>query len=115
MDSKAQKYVLFVLVSIFIFLICFPTLIEKYYMLISFLIIILTFFPFAIEFSREKRTTRELVMIAILGAVAAISRVPFAPLPNVQPSTFVIIISGVVLGPQTGFVVGTLAAIVSNI
>ena len=115
MVSRHTKYILIILACVLVLLMGFPVIIEKHYMLVSFLIIILTFLPFAIGFSHEKRTTRELVMIAILGAVAAVSRVPFAPLPSVQPSTFVIIISGVVLGPQTGFVVGALTAIVSNI
>ncbi|SES66274.1 energy-coupling factor transport system substrate-specific component [Oceanobacillus limi] len=54
-------------------------------------------------------------MLAILGAIAAVSRVPFASLPSVQPTSFVIIVSAIVLGPQSGFVIGVTAAIVSNI
>ena len=60
-------------------------------------------------FSAEKA-----VMIAILTAIAAVSRVPFSMIPSVQPTTFVIILSAVVFGGGTGLVVGALAALTSN-
>lgn len=74
-----------------------------------------SFLPFMISFARKKVMSRELVVVAILAAIAAVSRIPFASIPSVQPTTFVIITAAIVLGPQSGFVVGTLAAIVSNI
>jgi energy-coupling factor transport system substrate-specific component len=51
----------------------------------------------------------------MLGAVSAAARVLFAGLPNIQPSTFLIICSGYSLGAFRGFVVGALTAIVSNL
>ena len=60
-------------------------------------------------FSAEKA-----VMIAVLTAIAAVSRVPFAMIPSVQPTTFVIILSAVVFGGRTGFIIGALAALTSN-
>ncbi|MRG85766.1 ECF transporter S component [Salinibacillus xinjiangensis] len=84
-------------------------------MLLSFIIMLASFLPFMIRFSRRKILTRELVVLAILAAIAAVSRVPFSSLPSVQPTTFVIIVAAVTLGPQSGFVIGTLAAMVSNL
>jgi energy-coupling factor transport system substrate-specific component len=76
---------------------------------------IVTFVPFFIRFERRKLKGRELVILAVLGSVAALSRVPFASLPGVQPTTFVVIMTGIVFGGESGFVVGSLAALVSNI
>lgn len=89
--------------------------IEQHYIAFSLLVMGVSFLPFMVRFSNQKLSSRELVMLAILGAVAAVSRIPFAPLPSVQPSTFVIMISAIVLGPQSGFVIGTLTALVSNL
>jgi len=59
-------------------------------------------------------TSKQITLIAALAAVAAVGRVPFAALPGVQPTTFLVIASGFVFGPQVGFIVGATAALVSN-
>jgi energy-coupling factor transport system substrate-specific component len=111
----AKWAMLGILVS-FLAVICFfPSLITDYYLTTSVFFMIATFLPFMIRFERRKVTGRELVLLAVLAAVAAVSRVPFAMLPSVQPTTFVIIISGAVLGAESGFVIGAVAAIVSNL
>lgn len=84
------------------------------YLLLSFVIIALTMIPFLARFELRNISGREVVLLAILAAIAAVSRVPFAALPSVQPTSFVIIITGLVFGAESGFVVGAVAAIVSN-
>src|SRR5690625_1018273 len=85
------------------------------YLLLSFTIIALTMIPFYARFEIRKISSKEIVILAILAAIAAVSRVPFAPLPSVQPTSFVIMIAGLVFGAESGFIVGAVAAIVSNI
>lgn len=65
----------------------------------------------------EKTLARmeRLALVAVLAAVAAVSRIPFAALPNVQPVTFLVMMSGVVFGRQVGFLTGATAALVSNL
>lgn len=87
---------------------------DKYYLLVSFLFLIATMVPLYRRFEKKKIRSREIVFIAVLGAIAATSRVPFAMIPSVQPTTFVIIVSAMVLGSESGFVVGATAALVSN-
>mgnify|MGYP005833284569 CR=1 FL=1 len=77
---------------------------------ILFILLVLFFWVF----EEGKTSAREIALIAVLGAVAAVGRIPFAALPNVQPATFVVIVSGFVLGPRAGFMVGSTAALVSN-
>ena len=67
-----------------------------------------------ILYERKRLTTHEIAFIASLGAFSGVSRLPFAALPNIQPTTFLVIISGMVLGPLPGFMVGAIAALVSN-
>jgi energy-coupling factor transport system substrate-specific component len=53
-------------------------------------------------------------MVAMLGTISAVARVPFAAIPSVQPCTFFIICSGYVFGPLAGFMVGAVTALVSH-
>ena len=64
----------------------------------------------------ERRATgaREVALIACLAALAGAARVPFAALPNVQPTTFLVVYTGFALGPFVGGMVGCLGALVSN-
>jgi hypothetical protein len=41
-------------------------------------------------------------------------RIPFAALPGVQPTSFLVMVSGLVFGPQAGFMIGAMAALASN-
>lgn len=110
------RVILILLVAVIsVLLLGFPLLTAQNYMAASLLVMGVTFLPFIIRFERRKVSGRELVILAILGSIAAVSRVPFAAIPSVQPTTFVIIMSGFVFGPESGFVVGTLAALVSNL
>lgn len=88
---------------------------DKQYLLISLLIMAITIVPFFLRFEFRQVDGRELVLLAMLAAIAAVGRVPFAALPSVQPTTFVIIVSALVLGAESGFIIGAAAAIVSNI
>lgn len=88
---------------------------QDQYLLFSIVLILLMMAPFFIRFERRKLDAKEIVLIAILAAIAAVSRVPFAPLPSVQPTTFVIIVSALVFGAETGFMIGAVAALVSNL
>ena len=66
-------------------------------------------------YEREHPTSRMLALIATLAALAALGRVAFAPLPNVKPTTDIVLIAGYVLGGAPGFVVGAVAALASNV
>jgi energy-coupling factor transport system substrate-specific component len=84
-------------------------------MLIAFVLVLLAMAPFFVRFERKSLQAREIVLVACLAAIAAIGRVPFAFLPGVQPTSFVVIVAAIVFGGETGFMVGALAALVSNL
>jgi energy-coupling factor transport system substrate-specific component len=60
-------------------------------------------------------TTRELALVATLGAAAAAGRVLFAAIPGVQPVTVVAVVAGISLGLRAGAATGAIAAFVSNL
>lgn len=69
---------------------------------------------FYLWYERRGATPKEVALLATLAALAGLSRIPFAATPGFQPTTFLVMITGTVFGPGAGFVVGSLAALVSN-
>ena len=65
-------------------------------------------------FESGQDSTRELAVVATLGAAAAAGRVLFAAIPGVQPVTVIAIVAGAALGARAGAATGALAAFASN-
>ncbi len=74
-------------------------------------------FALAIGFAwyeRSRPDARIIALVATLAAFAALGRIAFAAVPNVKPTTDIVLISGYALGGGPGFVVGALAGLTSN-
>ena len=67
------------------------------------------------SFEASRPALRQLMPTAVLSAVAAAGRVLFSPLPDVKPVSAIAIVAGATLGRRSGFVVGALAALLSNV
>lgn len=65
-------------------------------------------------YERTRPDARIVALVATLAAFAALGRIAFAALPNVKPTTDIVLISGYALGPAPGFVVGAIAGLTSN-
>ena len=65
-------------------------------------------------YERAHPSSKVLALVATLAALAALGRVAFAPLPNVKPTTDIVLLSGFALGGAPGFAVGAIAAFSSN-
>lgn len=87
---------------------------ERKYYFISLLLIAYTMVPFFVGFEKKRLQARELIIIAIMVALGTVGRAAFFMLPNFKPCLAVIIISGIALGRESGFLVGALTAFVSN-
>nr|WP_093212255.1 ECF transporter S component [Sediminibacillus albus] len=59
--------------------------------------------------------TYKLTLIAVLAALAVVGRFTFQFLPNVQPVTTLIMISGFFLGPLSGILLAVLTTYLSNL
>lgn len=66
------------------------------------------------EFESKALSSKEIALIAMLGTISAVLRIPFVALPSVQPCSYLIICTGYVFGPVAGFMVGALTVLVSN-
>lgn len=85
----------------------------RWYYFTSTLIIIEILIPFFLTFESRKPQARELVILAVICALAVVSRVAI-PIPHFKPVFAVIMISGMAFGPQSGFLVGAISAFASN-
>ncbi|MBU9723375.1 ECF transporter S component [Bacillus alkalicola] len=87
---------------------------SEHYLWLSFGIVILAIIIFLLHFERRKIVAREIVLLAVMAAIASVSRIPFAAIPSVQPTTFVIMMAGFVFGKESGFIIGVVSALASN-
>ncbi|MGZ6642547.1 MAG: prenyltransferase/squalene oxidase repeat-containing protein [Solirubrobacteraceae bacterium] len=66
-------------------------------------------------YERSHPSSKVLALVAALAALAVAGRVAFAPLPNVKPTTDIVLLAGFALGGAPGFAVGAVAALASNL
>ena len=103
---------LFVPLTIFIGIIYFG---KKSYGVISLLVLLECMAPFALIFEGRKPKARELVLIAALCALAVAGRAALFMLPGFKPVAALVILSGVAFGGETGFLVGAMSMLTSNV
>ena len=86
---------------------------RKYYF-ISLLILLECMLPFFLIFEGRKPQARELVLIAVLVALNVAGRAAFFMLPEFKPVVAMTILAGVAFGGESGFLVGAMTMLVSN-
>lgn len=87
---------------------------KKYYF-ISLLVLLECMLPFFLMFESRRPQARELVMIAVLCAIGVAGRAVFFMLPQFKPVMALTIIAGVAFGGETGFLVGAMTMLASNV
>lgn len=87
----------------------------QWFYLTSTLIVLELMLPFFLSFESRRPQAREMVTLAVLAAIAAVSRVAFAFIPHFSPITGVIMIAGIAFGAEAGFLTGAVAAFASNL
>jgi energy-coupling factor transport system ATP-binding protein len=87
---------------------------RKYYF-ISLLIMLECMIPFFLIFESRRPQARELVIIAVLCAIGVAGRAVFFMLPQFKPVMALTIIAGVAFGGETGFLVGAMTMLASNV
>ena len=88
---------------------------DRHYNLVAITVLLECMLPFVLVFEGRKPKARELVTIAVLCAIAVASRSAFFMLPQFKPVLALTIIVGVAFGGETGFLVGAMTMLVSNI
>lgn len=108
--------------AIFLILIGIPCLIffgifflnDRSESFIALCIIGLAMIPFCMIFEDRKPQAREILLIAVMAAIAVVGRMAFFMIPQFKPVTAIVIIAGIGLGAEAGFLTGAVAGFVSN-
>lgn len=87
---------------------------RRLYMPLSLLILVMIMAPFFMIFERRKPRAREVVLIAMMSALTVASHTFFHIAFPVQIGTAMVIISGISLGPEAGFLIGAMSRFVCN-
>ncbi len=114
LNRKTKLTMLFVILTIPLLMLAGAKLGNRYYYLISIVIMALSMIPFFVSFESRKPQARELVVLAVMTAIAVISRSVFIALPAFKPMTAIIMITAMAFGAQAGFMTGCMSAFVSN-
>lgn len=86
---------------------------KKYY-LTSLIIVLLAMLPFFVRFEGRRPQVRELVLLAVMTALAVAGRAAFYWLPQFKPVCAIVILTAVAFNAGAGFITGAAAGLISN-
>lgn len=87
---------------------------DRQYVVISVVIALLVLLGFFFSYDRRKTTAKEIAIVTVMVAFSVVGRLIFAAVPSFKPISAIVIISGIALGYEAGFMVGALSAFISN-
>jgi len=87
---------------------------SRQYYAVALLILLEAMLPFFLLFEGRKPQARELVLLAALCALGVAGRAVLFMLPQFKPVLALAILSGIAFGGETGFLVGAMTMLVSN-
>lgn len=85
------------------------------YTLLSVLIAALCVAAAFLSFEKRRPDAREIALLAVMVALCTAGRLAFAFVPGFKPVTALTVLAGIYLGGQSGFMVGALSALLSNL
>lgn len=90
------------------------TQLKQSFYLSGLTIIVLTIAAFFLHFESRKPQARELVLLAVLCALAVASRAAFGFVPHFKPMLAIVMLTGIAFGPEAGFLCGAISGFASN-
>jgi len=88
---------------------------DSKYLFISLLVLLESTIPFYLMFEKRKVQTRELVLTAVLCSMCVAGRAALYMFPECKPVTALVILSAIALGSESGFLIGSMSMLASNI
>lgn len=107
-------YIMIIVVIILLSFLCYKLLGQDMYMLVSLIILVATMAPFFMIFEKRKPKAREIMLIAMMSAITVFLHTIFHVIMPIQIGTAMVIISGISLGPEAGFLIGALSRLICN-
>ena len=88
---------------------------DRLYLIASVVLIILAIVLFVCAFEKKKPSTKDVVLISVMISLAVIGRLVFFMIPQFKPCAAIVIITGIMLGKQSGFLCGVMTAFISDL
>ncbi|MCI5639958.1 MAG: ECF transporter S component [Lachnospiraceae bacterium] len=111
--NKAMLVVLVVLLALLLGVSQWDSM-KEHYLLISVIVLILGLSPVLVSFEQRKPQAREIVMLSVLTALCVAVNVLCSHTIPLHAGTMLVILTGIALGPEAGFLVGALARLLCN-
>ncbi len=87
---------------------------DRAYAWISLCVAISGCIPFFLTYEKRQGNTIKLVILAVLIALSVAGRFIFSFLPHFKPVTAIVVLTGIYMGYEAGFVCGAFTALISN-
>ena len=96
-------------------IICMYLFKERKYYITCALVLAEALIPYFIISEKHMKSTHKLAAVSVFCALAVAGRMAFYALPQFKPMAAVVIIAGITLGGETGFLCGALSMFLSNL
>lgn len=113
--KRSVNLVLLVLCVIGLIFLGVRFLADRRYTLVSIIIAFVSCAAFYLAYEKREGSIRRMVMIAVMTAITVTGRLIFGMVPGFKPMSAIIILTGMFMGPESGFLVGSLSALTSNV
>ena len=87
---------------------------DRLYLIASVVLIVLAIVLFVRSFERKKPSTKDVVLLSVMISLAVVGRLVFFMIPQFKPCAAIVIIVGIMLGKQAGFLSGVMTAFISD-
>ena len=87
---------------------------SSWYLPLSLVVLVLVMAPFFMVFEQRRPKAREIVLIAMMSALTVTAHMVLHVMVPLQIGTALVIVAGISLGPEAGFLIGALSRFVCN-
>ena len=87
---------------------------DRLYLIASVVLIVLAIVIFVRSFERKKPGTKDVVLLSVMISLGVVGRLVFFMMPQFKPCAAIVIITGIMLGKQAGFLSGVMTAFISD-
>jgi energy-coupling factor transport system substrate-specific component len=87
---------------------------DRLYLIASVVLIVLAIVVFVRSFERKKPGTKDVVLLSVMISLGVVGRLVFFMVPQFKPCAAIVIITGIMLGKQAGFLSGVMTSFISD-
>ncbi len=112
--KKPFKLILLILLIPLIIVLGVVIFYDRAYAWISFCVAVVACIPLLLSFEKNQNKTTKMVTLAVMIALSVAGRLVFSFVPFFKPVTAMVVISGIYMGYESGFICGAFTALISN-